>query len=141
MNDTAITKESKKYEAACSACADDLFHVAYLALVDEEQAEDIVMRVCKAGVHKYDNLEDEEEIRFRLTSDLYHQCKRRLLFRTPNTGRLPTQLQVLSKQDRLLAAMYFSSGLPSASAADIVGMKHDEYTKTVLSIMRKVQIM
>ena len=136
MYDT-ITTTLSPYEHACSQCIDDLYHTAYLALVDADAAEKIVTEICVAGVHKYDNLEDEAEIRFRLTSDLYHRMKRRLWFCTPNTDALPEQLQVLTKQERLIVAMRFSSGLSVADSGRIVGLSVDEYRKRINDIMSK----
>ena len=77
MYDT-ITETYTTYEQACSQCIDDLYHAAYLVLVDAEVAEKLVTEICVAGVHKYANLEDEAQIRFRLASDLYCRVKRRL---------------------------------------------------------------
>ena len=125
------------YEQACSQCIDDLYHTAYLVLVDADAAEKIVTEICVAGVHKYDHLEDEVEIRFRLTSDLYHRVKRRLWFCTPNTDALPEQLQVLTKQERLVVAMRFSSGLSAAESGRILGLSVDEYRKRINDIMSK----
>ena len=125
------------YEQVCSKCIDDLYHTAYLALVDADASEKLVTEICVAGVHKYDNLEEETEIRFRLTSDLYRRVKRRLWFCTPNTDTLPEQLQILSNQERLIVAMRFSSGLPVADSGRILGMDQDEYQKRINEIMRK----
>ena len=136
MYDT-ITETYTTYEQACSQCIDDLYHTAYLVLVDAEVAEKLVTEICVAGVHKYANLEDEAQIRFRLTSDLFHRVKRRLWFCTPNTDPLPEQLQVLIKQDRLIVAMRFSSGLPMMETGRILGLSPDEYRKRVNNIMRK----
>jgi len=77
MYDT-ITTTLTLYEQACSQCIDDLYHTAYLVLVDADAAEKLVTEICVAGVHKYANLEDEAQIRFRLASDLYCRVKRRL---------------------------------------------------------------
>ena len=88
MYDT-ITEPITLYEQACSQCIDDLYHMAYIALVDADAAEKLVTEICVAGVHKYANLEDEAEIRFRLASDLYRRVKRRLWFCTPDTDALP----------------------------------------------------
>ena len=126
------------YEQACSKCIDDLYHTACLALVDTDAAEKLVAEICVAGVHKYDHLEDEAEIRFRLTSDLYHRVKRRLWFCTPSTDALPEQLQVLTKQERLIVAMRFSSGLSAAESGRILRLELNEYRKTISEIMRKV---
>ena len=136
MYDT-ITKTYTTYEQACSQCIDDLYHTAYLVLVDADAAEKLVTEICVAGVHKYDHLEDEAEIRFRLTSDLYHCVKRRLWFCTPNTDALLEQLQVLTKQERLVVAMRFSSGLSAAESGRILGLSREEYCKRVNEIMRK----
>jgi len=137
MFDT-ITEPITLYEQACSRCIDDLYHTAYLVLVDADAAEKLVTEICVAGVHKYDDLEDEAEIRFRLTSDLYHRLKRRLWFCTPNTDALPEQLQVLTKQERLTLAMRFSSGVSSAESGRILRLELNEYRKTISEIMRKV---
>ena len=137
MYDT-ITTALTLYEQACSQCIDDLYHTAYLVLVDADAAEKLVTEICVAGVHKYANLEDEAEIRFRLTSDLYHRLKRRLWFFTPNTDALPEQLQVLTKQERLIVAMRFSSGVSAAESGRILGVELNEYRKTISEIMRKV---
>lgn len=136
MHDT-ITETYTPYEHACSLCIDDLYHTAYLVLLDADAAEKIVTEICVAGVHKYDHLEDEADIRFRLTSDLYHRLKRRLWFCTPNTDVLPEQLQVLTKQERLIVAMRFSSGLSAAESERILGVSREEYCKRVNEIMRK----
>ena len=126
-----------QYEQACLKCIDDLYHTAYLALVDADASEKLVTVICVAGVHKYDKLEDEAEIRYRLTSELYHRVKRKLWFCTPNTDVLPEQLQVLTKQERLIVAMRFSSGLSVEDSVRILGMTLDEYRKRVTDIMRK----
>ena len=133
----SITETYTPYEQACSQCIDDLYHTAYLVLVDAEVAEKLVTEICVAGVHKYDDLEDEAEIRFRLTSDLYHRLKRRLRFFAPNTDPLPEQLQVLTKKERLTLAMRFSSGLSAAESGRILGLSQEEYCKRVNEIMRK----
>ena len=136
MYDT-ITTTRTLYEQACLQCIDDLYHTSYLVLVDADAAEKLVTDICVAGVHKYDHLEDEAEIRFRLTSDLYHRVKRRLWFCTPNTDALPEQLQVLTKQERLVVAMRFSSGLSAAESGRILGLSVDEYRKRINDIMSK----
>ena len=136
MYDT-ITTTLSPYEHACSQCIDDLYHTAYLVLVDADASEKLVTDICVIGVHKYDHLEDEAEIRFRLTSDLYHRVKRRLWFCTPNTDALPEQLQVLTKQERLVVAMRFSSGLSAAESGRILGLSVDEYRKRINDIMSK----
>ena len=136
MYDT-ITETSTTYEQACSQCIDDLYHTAYLVLVDADAAEKLVTEICVAGVHKYDHLEDEAEIRFRLASDLYRRVKRRLWFTTPNTDALPEQLQVLTKQERLIVAMRFSSGLSAADSGRILGVTPDEYRRRVNDILQK----
>ena len=92
------------------------------------------------GVHKYDNLEDEAEIRFRLTSDLYRRVKRRLWFCTPNTDALPEQLQVLTKQERLVVAMRFSSGLSATESGRIVGLSEDNYEKFIAVVTQKITL-
>lgn len=136
MHDT-ITETYTPYEQACSQCIDDLYHTAYLVLLDADAAEKIVTEICVAGVHKYDHLEDEAEIRFRLTSDLYHRLKRRLWFFAPNTDPLPEQLQVLTKQERLIVAMRFSSGVSAADSGRILGVTPDEYRRRVNDILQK----
>lgn len=133
----SITETYTPYEQACSWCIDDLYHTAYLVLVDADAAEKLVTEICVSGVHKYDNLEGEAEIRFRLTSDLYHRVKRRLWLFTPNTDALPEQLQVLTKQERLIVAMRFSSGLSVADSRRILGLSVDEYRKRINNIMSK----
>ena len=133
-----ITETYTPYEHACSLCIDDLYHTAYLVLVDAEVAEKLVTEICVAGVHKYDDLEDEAEIRFRLTSDLYRRLKRRLWLCTPNTDALPEQLQGLTKQERIIVAMRFSSGVSAAESGRILGLELNEYRKTISEIMRKV---
>lgn len=137
MYDT-ITETSTTYEQACSQCIDDLYHTAYLVLVDADAAEKIVTEICVAGVHKYANLEDEAQIRFCLTSDLYRHVKRRLWFCTPNTDVLPEQLQGLTKQERIIVAMRFSSGVSAAESGRILRLELNEYRKTISEIMRKV---
>ena len=136
MYDT-ITETYTTYEQACSQCIDDLYHTAYLVLVDAHAAEKLVTEICVAGVHKYANLEDEAQIRFRLTSDLFRRLKRRLWFTTPNTDALPEQLQVLTKQERLIVAMRFSSGLSVADSGRILGVSREEYRKRINEIMSK----
>ena len=136
MYDT-ITDPITLYEQACSLCIDDLYHTAYLVLLDADAAEKIVTEICVAGVHKYDHLEDEADIRFRLTSDLYRRVKRRLWFCTPNTDVLPEQLQVLTKQERLIVAMRFSSGVSAADSGRILGVTPDEYRRRVNDILKK----
>ena len=133
----SITEIYTPYEQACSQCIDGLYRTAYLVLVDADAAEKLVTEICVAGVHKYDHLEDEAEIRFRLTSDLYHRVKRRLRFFTPNTDTLPKQLQVLTEKERLTLAMRFSSGLSAAESGRILGLTREEYCKRVNEIMRK----
>ena len=128
------------YEQTCSHCIDDLYHTAYLVLSDEDAAEMLVTEICAAGVHKYDRLEDEAEIRFRLSSDLYYRLKRRLWFFTPNTDALPEVLQVLTKQERLVVAMHFSSGLSETESARILGVKADLYRKKISEIVRKIPL-
>ena len=132
-----ITEIHTPYEQACSQCIDDLYRTAYLVLVDADAAEKLVTDICVAGVHKYDHLEDEAEIRFRLTSDLYHRLKRRLWFFAPNTDPLPEQLQVLTKQERLIVAMRLSSGLSVADSGRILGVSREEYRKRINEIMSK----
>ena len=136
MYDT-ITTALTLYEQACSQCIDDLYHTAYLVLVNVDAAEKLVTEICVAGVHKYDQLEDDVEIRFCLTSDLYHRVKRRLWFCTPNTDALPEQLQVLNKQERLIVAMRFSTGLSVVESGKILGLSQEEYRKRVNDIMCK----
>ncbi len=128
------------YEQACSQCIDDLYHIAYLALVDADAAEKLVTEVCVAGVHKYSDLGEEAAIRFRLTTDLYHCVKRRLWFFTPNTDALPEQLQILSNKERLTLAMRFSSGLSAADSGRILGLSQEAYRKTISEIMRRVPV-
>ena len=139
--DEIITEEHSElytpYEQACSRCIDDLYHTAYLVLVDADAAEKLVTEICVAGVHRYDHLEDEAEIRFRLTSDLYRRVKRKRWFCTPNTDVLPEQLQVLTKQERLIVAMRFSSGLSVEDSVRILGMDQGEYQKRINEILRK----
>ena len=139
MHDT-ITDTYTPYEQACSRCIDDLYHTAYLVLVDADAAKKLVTEICVSGVHKYDNLEDEAEIRFRLTSDLYHRLKRRLRFFIPNTDALPEQLQILTKQERLVVAMRFSSGLSATDSGNIVGLSQERFRIVVSDIMRKVPL-
>ena len=128
------------YEQACSQCIDDLYHTAYLVLVDAEVAEKLVTEICVAGVHKYANLEDETEICFRLASNLYRRVKRRLWFTTPNTDALPEQLQVLTKQERLIVAMRFSSGLSATESGRIVGLSEDNYEKFIAVVTQKITL-
>ena len=140
MDTTTPTIFSTTYEQACSKCIDDLYHTAYITLVNADTAEKLVTEICVAGVYKYDNLEDEADIRYRLTSDLYHRLKRRLWFFTPNTDALPELLQVFSKQERLIVAMWFSSGLSAADSGRILGLSQDEYRKTISDIIRRVPL-
>lgn len=140
MENVILTESLSIYEQACSQCIDDLYHTAYLVLADEDAAEKLVTEICVAGVHKYDQLEDMAEIRFCLTSDLYRKIKQRLWFFTPNTDALPEVLQSLTKQDRLIAAMHFSSGLSETESARILGMKADLYRKKISEIVRKIPL-
>ena len=133
----SITEIYTPYEQACSQCIDDLYRTAYLVLVDADAAEKLVTEICVAGVHKYDHLEDEAEIRFRLTSDLYHRVKRRLWFCTPNTDALPEQMQGLTKQERLIVAMRFSSGLSVADSGQILKLSEAEFRRHINDIMHK----
>ena len=126
------------YEPACSRCIDDLYHTACLALVDADTAEKIVTEICVAGVHKYDHLDDEAQIRFRLASDLYHRVKRRLWFTTPNTDALPEKLQVFTKQERLMIAIRLVSGLSSQEAGQICGFAEPAYKQILSTVMRKM---
>ena len=134
----SITETYTQYEQACLQCIDDLYHTAYLVLVDADAAEKFVTEICVAGVHKYDNLEDEAEIRFRLTSDLYHRVKRRLWFCTPSTDALPEQLQVLTKQERLSVAMRFSSGVSVSNSGRILGLSQNEYRNRAYEVLHKL---
>ena len=134
----SITETYTQYEQACSKCIDDLYHTAYLVLVDADAAEKIVTEICVAGVHKYDHLEDEVEIRFRLTSDLYHRVKRRLWFCTPSTDALPEQLQVLTKKERLIVAMRFSSGVSVSDSGRILGLSQNEYRNRAYEVLHKL---
>ena len=133
----SITETYIPYEQACSQCIDDLYHMAYIALVDADAAEKLVTETCVAGVHKYESLEDEAEIRFRLTSDLYHCIKHRLWFCTPNTEGLPEQLQVLTKQERLILAMRFSSGLSMEKSGQILKLSEAKYRRFVNGVIHK----
>ena len=133
----SITETYTQYEQACSKCIDDLYRTAYLVLVDADAAEKFVTEICVAGVHKYDDLEDEAEIRFRLTSDLYHRLKRRLWFCTPNTDPLPEQLQGLTKQERLTLAMRFSSGLTVENSGQILKLSEAEFRRLVNGVIHK----
>lgn len=136
MYDT-ITETYTAYEQACSQCIDDLYRTAYLVLVDADAAEKFVTEICVTGVHKYEQLEDEAEIRFRLTSDLFHRVKRRLWFCTPNTDALPEQMQGLTKQERLIVAMRFSSGLSVADSGQILKLSEAEFRRHINDIMHK----
>lgn len=46
MTDKDIGESLTIYERACSQCIDDLYHVAYLALVDADTAEKLVTEIC-----------------------------------------------------------------------------------------------
>ena len=137
MNDVITEQYDTAYEQTCSKCIDDLYHMAYLTLVDSGEAERLVTEICVAGVHKYNCFMEESEIRFCLTSNLYHRIKRRLWFTTPNTDALPEQLQALTKQERLIVALRFSSGLVVSESARIIGLTPDEYRRRINEIMRK----
>ena len=137
MNDVITEQYDTAYVQTCSKCFDDLYRMAYLAFADTSEAEKLVTEICVAGVHKYNCFEDEAEIRFRLTADLYHRIKRRLWFTTPNASSLPEQLQVLTKQERLIVALRFSSGLVASDSARILGLTQDEYRRRINEIMRK----
>ena len=100
----------------------------------------IVTEICVAGVHKYDHLDDEAQIRFRLASDLYHRVKRRLWFTTPNTDALPEKLQVLTKQERLMIAIRLVSGLSSQEAGQICGFAEPAYKQILSTVMRKCRL-
>lgn len=136
MHDT-ITENLTAYEQACSLCIDDMFHVAYLALVDADAAEGLVTEVCVAGTHKYGKMDDGDRIRFLLTSDLYRRCNYRLKFCTPSTDALPEPLRALTKYERLLIAMRFSSGLSSADSGHILGMTQEEYGAEISDVIKK----
>lgn len=140
MNEAIRTETRSAYEQACSRCIDDLYHTACLVLVDADAAEKLVTEICVAGVHKYSDLEDEAEIRFRLTFDLYHMLKRRLWIFTLKTDALPEQLRLLTKQERLIVAMRFSSGLSAEDSVRILGLQLDEYRKTISEILRKTKM-
>ena len=137
MNDVITAQYDTTYEQTCSKCIDNLYHMAYLALADAGEAEKFVTEICVAGVHKYNCFEDEAEIRFRLTADLYHRIKCRLWFTTPKTEDLPEHLQVLTKHERLIVALRFSAGLAVSESARILGLTQDEFRKCVNEIMRK----
>ena len=136
MNDT-ITEKHTAYARACSLCIDDLYRTAYLALADASAAEKLVTGVCADGVNKYRMLETEAEIRFCLAADLYHRVKRRLWLLTPDAHALPEQLQGLTKQERLIVAMRFSSGLSAEDSGRILGLPQGDYRKLVNEIMGK----
>lgn len=140
MNDTVESIALSLYEQACSLCIDDLYHTAYLVLVDADAAEKLVTDICVAGVHKHEYLEDKAEIRFRLASDLYRRIKRRLWFCTPDNKVLPEPLRMLTKRERLIVAMRFSSGLSEEESGHILRLSQDEYRKVILDVMRKVPI-
>ena len=140
MTTTGTTNNLTVYEQACFGCIDDLYRTAYLVLADEDAAEKLVTEICAAGVHKYDRLEDRAEIRFRLSSDLYRLPKRRLWFISPNTDTLPEKLQSLTKQERLIVAMRFSSGLSEIESARILGIKENLYLKKISEIVRKIPL-
>jgi len=99
-----------------------------------------VTKVCVSGVHKYADIKDEIEIRYYLTDDLYHLCRRRLWFVTPATDKLPEPLQIMTKTERLLAAMWFVSGLSTAGSGKIVGMMPDQYRTVISALMKKISI-
>lgn len=136
-----MTQTFSIYEQACSQCIDDLYHTAYLVFVDSTAAEKLVTEICVAGVHKYGNMEDLTEIRICLTSDLYNRAKRRLWCFTSNTNALPDPLQVLTKQERLLVAIRFSSGLSSDQSGRILGLTQEQYRKVISDIIRKTPLM
>ncbi len=140
MIDTDVEESLTIYEQACSQCIEDLYHVAYLALVDTDKAEEMVTKVCTAGVRKYADIKDETEIRYYLTDDLYQLCRRRLWFVTPVADKLPEPFQFMTKKERLLAAMWFVSGLSAASAGKIIGMMPDKYRKIISDLMKKMPI-
>ena len=138
MTTTGTTNNLTVYEQACFHSIDDLFHTAYIVLVDADAAEKLVTEICVAGVQKYDHLEDEAETRFRLTSDLYHHLKRRLWFCTPNKSALPEHLHAMSKWERLALAMRFSSGLSAADSVRICGCTEADFTQIISSAARKI---
>ena len=140
MNKAILTEKLTWYEQACCMCIEDLYHTAYIALVNEDIAEKIVTQICVAGVHKYGKSENVEKIRFLLTSDLYHRIKRRLYFHTPNSKILPEPLCALSKTERLIAAIHFCSGISSAESGKILGLSEKIYAKTISDIVRKLPL-
>lgn len=142
MNEIIIEESNESltiYEQACSKCIDDLYHTAYLALVNVSEAEKYVTEICVTGVHKYDDIYDEAEIRFHLTSDLYHRVKRRLWFSSPNTETLPNQLQILTKWERLIVAMHYSSGLTAEDSQRILKLSQAKYRNRIDEVMRKIR--
>lgn len=108
----------------------------YLALADAAAAEGLVTDVCVAGTHKYSKMDDGDRIRFHITSDLYRRCKRRLGFCTPSTDALPEQLRALTKYERLLIAMRFSSGLSSADSGHILRMTPEENETGISNVVK-----
>ncbi len=135
-----ITETLTPYEQACSESIDDLYHTAYIALVNTEEAEDLVIETCVSCIHKYNHLDDVSRIRYHLTSNLYRRAKRKLWFCTPDNYALPEPLQVLSKRERLLVAVYFSSGLTAAESGRITGLSPTRYRETIFGIMRKIPL-
>ena len=127
------------YEQVCAKCIDDLYHTAYLVLVDENSSEKIVTEVCVAGVHKYDEMDDEAKIRFCLTKDMYHSLRRKLWWCNPTPELLPNQLKLLTKKDRLIVALRFLSGLPETESCWILGLTADAYRDQIHNILKKTK--
>ncbi|MBE6617543.1 MAG: hypothetical protein E7627_06370 [Ruminococcaceae bacterium] len=125
--------KTNTYEEICSQCIDTMYHIAYVALADERIAEEIVTKVCVSGVHKC-NKEDAEAIMFRLFSDLYRRCKRKLCLHKPATHPLPPLLQMLTNHDRLILAIYFLSGLSQDNVSRIVGVSEEKLETEVREI-------
>jgi len=104
--------------------------------VDADAAEKLVTDICVVGVQNYNTLEDKAEIRFRLTSALYHHLKHRLWFCTPNTDTLPVPLQALTGKERLIIAMRVFTGLTAAESGHILGLTPGAYRKQVTKSYR-----
>ncbi len=140
MEESAISEQFTPYEQACLQSIDDLYHIAYIALVDTDDAEKLVTATCVSCIHRYNHLNDVNKIRYHLTSNLYRRIKRKLRFYSPDNHALPEPLQILSKHERLLVAMRFSSELPAAESGRIIGLPLKCYQKLISKIMQKIPL-
>ncbi|MBQ8187514.1 MAG: hypothetical protein IJ037_11690 [Clostridia bacterium] len=113
------TETLNAYDRACLDCIDDLYRAAYLVFADPGTAENLVTKVCIAGVHRYDAMTDRDVIRLRLAADLYRMCRRRLGLCT--LLEHPAVLRGLNKRERLLVLMWYASRMPAAEFCEAAG--------------------